>query len=219
MYKPVVLTIALALGLSTQLRAQNTFKMDSVSYSFGVLIAQNLLSQGIEGIDAQSLAAGLSDALTNPNVDPAKANKIVQQYMQTMESKKYQANVEEGKKYLDENAKRSGVVTLPSGLQYEILKAGNGPLPKSSDRVKVHYTGTLINGKVFDSSVTRGEPAVFGVTQVIQGWVEALQLMPVGSKWKLAIPYTLAYGERGAGQDIKPFSTLIFEVELLAIEQ
>ena len=219
MYKPVVLTIALALGLSTQLRAQNTFKMDSVSYSFGVLIAQNLLSQGIEGIDAQSLAAGLSDALTNPNVDPAKANKIVQQYMQTMEAKKYQANVEEGKKYLDENAKRPGVVTLPSGLQYEILKAGNGPLPKSSDRVKVHYTGTLINGKVFDSSVTRGEPAVFGVTQVIQGWVEALQLMPVGSKWKLAIPYTLAYGERGAGQDIKPFSTLIFEVELLAIEQ
>lgn len=219
MYKPVVLTIALALGLSTQLRAQNTPKMDSVSYSFGVLIAQNLLSQGIEGIDAQSLAAGLSDALTNPNVDPAKANKIVQQYMQTMESKKYQANVEEGKKYLDENAKRPGVVTLPSGLQYEILKAGNGPLPKSSDRVKVHYTGTLINGKVFDSSVTRGEPAVFGVTQVIQGWVEALQLMPVGSKWKLAIPYTLAYGERGAGQDIKPFSTLIFEVELLAIEQ
>jgi len=219
MYKPVVLTIALALGLSTQLRAQNTFKMDSVSYSFGVLIAQNLLSQGIEGIDAQSLAAGLSDALTNPNVDPAKANKIVQQYMQTMESKKYQANVEEGKKYLDENDKRPGVVTLPSGLQYEILKAGNGPLPKSSDRVKVHYTGTLINGKVFDSSVTRGEPAVFGVTQVIQGWVEALQLMPVGSKWKLAIPYSLAYGERGAGQDIKPFSTLIFEVELLAIEQ
>ena len=219
MYKPVVLTIALALGLSTQLQAQNTPKMDSVSYSFGVLIAQNLLSQGIEGIDAQSLAAGLSDALTNPNVDPAKANKIVQQYMQTMEAKKYQANVEEGKKYLDENAKRPGVVTLPSGLQYEILKAGNGPLPKSSDRVKVHYTGTLINGKVFDSSVTRGEPAVFGVTQVIQGWVEALQLMPVGSKWKLAIPYSLAYGERGAGQDIKPFSTLIFEVELLAIEQ
>jgi len=219
MYKPVVLTIALALGLSTQLQAQNTPKMDSVSYSFGVLIAQNLLSQGIEGIDAQSLAAGLSDALTNPNVDPAKANKIVQQYMQTMEAKKYQANVEEGKKYLDENAKRPGVVTLPSGLQYEILKAGNGPVPKSSDRVKVHYTGTLINGNIFDSSVKRGEPAVFGVTQVIQGWVEALQLMPVGSKWKLAIPYSLAYGERGAGQDIKPFSTLIFEVELLAIEQ
>ena len=192
--------------------------MDSVSYSFGVLIAQNLKSQGIEGLDAQSLAAGLNDALSNPNVDPAKANKIVQQYMQAMEAKKFEGNVEEGKKFLEENAKRPGVVTLPSGLQYEIMKAGNGPVPKSSDRVKVHYTGTLINGQVFDSSVQRGEPAVFGVTQVIQGWVEALQLMPVGSKWKLAIPYSLAYGERGAGRDIGPFSTLIFEVELLAIE-
>ena len=218
MYKPIVLSIALAIGVLPLLRAQNTPKMDSVSYSFGVLIAQNLKSQGIEGLDAQSLAAGLNDALSNPNVDPAKANKIVQQYMQAMEAKKFEGNVEEGKKFLEENAKRPGVVTLPSGLQYEIMKAGNGPVPKSSDRVKVHYTGTLINGQVFDSSVQRGEPAVFGVTQVIQGWVEALQLMPVGSKWKLAIPYSLAYGERGAGRDIGPFSTLIFEVELLAIE-
>jgi FKBP-type peptidyl-prolyl cis-trans isomerase FklB len=218
MHKPIVLSIALAVGILPLLRAQNTPKMDSVSYSFGVLIAQNLKSQGIEGLDAQSLAAGLNDALSNPNVDPAKANKIVQQYMQAMEAKKFEGNVEEGKKFLEENAKRPGVVTLPSGLQYEIMKAGNGPVPKSSDRVKVHYTGTLINGQVFDSSVQRGEPAVFGVTQVIQGWVEALQLMPVGSKWKLAIPYSLAYGERGAGRDIGPFSTLIFEVELLAIE-
>ena len=138
--------------------------------------------------------------------------------MQEMEAKKFGGNIEEGKKFLEANAKRPGVVTLPSGLQYEIMKAGNGPVPKSTDRVKVHYTGTLINGQVFDSSVQRGEPAVFGVTQVIQGWVEALQLMPVGSKWKLAIPYSLAYGERGAGRDIGPFSTLIFEVELLGIE-
>lgn len=218
MYKNIVLSIALATGSLSVLGAQNTPKMDSVSYSFGVLIAQNLKSQGIEGLDAPSLAAGLNDALSDPNMDMAKANKIVQQYMQAMEGKKYQGNQEEGKKFLEENAKRPGVVTLPSGLQYQILKAGNGPIPKSSDKVKVHYTGTLINGKVFDSSVQRGEPAVFGVTQVIQGWVEALQLMPVGSKWKLAIPYTLAYGERGAGRDIGPFSTLIFEVELLGIE-
>lgn len=218
MCKPIVLSIALVVGALPLLRAQNTPKMDSVSYSFGVLIAQNLKSQGIEGLDAQSLAAGLNDALSNPNVDPAKANKIVQQYMQEMEAKKFGGNIEEGNKFLEANAKRPGVVTLPSGLQYEIMKAGNGPVPKSTDRVKVHYTGTLINGQVFDSSVQRGEPAVFGVTQVIQGWVEALQLMPVGSKWKLAIPYSLAYGERGAGRDIGPFSTLIFEVELLGIE-
>ncbi len=218
MYKNIVLSIALAIGSLSMLGAQNTPKMDSVSYSFGVLIAQNLKSQGIEGLDAASLAAGLNDALSDPNIDMAKANTIVQQYMQAMEGKKYQGNQEEGKKFLEENAKRPGVVTLPSGLQYEILKAGNGPIPKSSDKVKVHYTGMLINGKVFDSSVQRGEPAVFGVTQVIQGWVEALQLMPVGSKWKLAIPHALAYGERGAGRDIGPFSTLIFEVELLGIE-
>ena len=124
---------------------------------------------------------------------------------------------EEGEKFLAENAKRANVVTLPSGLQYEIITETIGQKPVATDKVKVHYHGTLIDGTVFDSSVRRGEPATFGVTQVIQGWVEALQLMPVGSKWKLYIPYNLAYGENGAGQMIAPYSTLIFEVELLEI--
>ena len=218
MYKYSFFTLALAIVSLYKLQAQNPTKMDSVSYSFGVLIAQNLKGQGIDGLDVQSLAAGLRDGLGQTNVDPAKANEIVQKHMQALESKKYQGNLEEGKKCLEENAKRPGVVTLPSGLQYEVLAPGNGPIPKSNDKVRVHYTGSLINGKVFDSSVQRGEPAVFGVTQVIKGWVEALQLMPVGAKWKLAIPYDLAYGERGAGRDIGPYATLIFEVELLAIE-
>ncbi len=130
----------------------------------------------------------------------------------------YKDSIAAGEAYFAENAKREGVVTLPSGLQYEILKAGNGAIPTAADRVKVHYHGTLINGTVFDSSIERKEPAVFGVTQVIPGWTEALQLMPVGSKWRLYIPYDLAYGAQSMGA-IKPFSNLIFDVELLAIEK
>ena len=119
--------------------------------------------------------------------------------------------------FLEVNSKRAEVISLPSGLQYEIMTNGTGAIPKASDKVKVHYHGTLIDGNVFDSSVSRGEPATFGVTQVISGWVEALQLMPVGSKWKLFIPSELAYGAQGAGQAIAPHSALIFEVELLDI--
>jgi FKBP-type peptidyl-prolyl cis-trans isomerase FklB len=125
--------------------------------------------------------------------------------------------IEAGKAFLEQNAKRSEVITLESGLQYEILVSGNGAVPKATDTVEVHYHGSLIDGNVFDSSVQRGEPATFGVTQVIPGWVEALQLMPVGSKWRLVIPSELAYGSQGAGQAIAPFSTLVFEVELLSI--
>ncbi len=124
----------------------------------------------------------------------------------------------EGEKFLAENAKKQGVFTTASGLQYEVIKMGDGPKPKATDKVKTHYHGTLINGKVFDSSVERGEPISFPLANVIPGWTEALQLMPVGSKFRLFIPYQLAYGERGAGADIKPYSALIFEVELLGIE-
>ncbi len=130
----------------------------------------------------------------------------------------YQEEIAAGEAYLAENAKREGIVTLPSGLQYEVLRAGNGPTPANTDQVRVHYHGTLTDGTVFDSSVDRGEPATFGVTKVIPGWTEALQLMPVGSKWKLYIPYDLAYGSQDRGT-IKPFSTLIFDIELLAIEK
>ena len=193
--------------------------MDSVSYSFGVLIAQNLKSQGLDSLDQAQLAQGIQDVLKGAKLryDVQQCNNIVQQHMTALESKKYAGNAEEGKKFLAENSKRSGVVTLPSGLQYEVLTAGSGPKPTASDRVTVHYTGTLVDGTVFDSSVDRGEPATFGVTQVIQGWVEGLQLMPLGSKWKFFIPYELGYGERGAGGVIGPYATLIFEVELLKI--
>lgn len=127
-------------------------------------------------------------------------------------------NLESGRAFLEENKKKENVVTLDSGLQYEILTKGTGAIPKATDSVKCHYHGTLLDGTVFDSSVQRGQPAVFGVNQVIKGWVEALQLMPVGSKWKLYIPSELAYGEQGAGGSIEPNTALIFEVELLGIE-
>jgi len=130
----------------------------------------------------------------------------------------HQESIAAGDAFMAENGAKEGVETLPSGLQYEIIRAGNGPMPTESDRVKVHYHGTLIDGTVFDSSVDRGEPATFGVNQVIKGWTEALKLMPVGSKWRLYIPYDLAYGSADRGT-IKPFSNLIFDVELLAIEK
>ena len=129
----------------------------------------------------------------------------------------YGDNIEKGENFLAENGKREGVVTTTSGLQYEIIKKGNGATPTANDKVRVHYHGTLIDGTVFDSSIDRGEPAEFGVSQVIKGWTEALQLMPVGSKWKLYIPYDLAYGDKEVSEEIKPYSTLIFEVELLDI--
>lgn len=134
-----------------------------------------------------------------------------------MQSKQFEANIKAGQDFLAENAKREGVVTLESGLQYEVVNEGSGAKPTAADNVKCHYHGTLLDGKVFDSSVQRGEPAVFPVNGVIAGWVEALQLMPLGSKWKLFVPSNLAYGEQGAGQDIPPHTTLIFEVELLEI--
>lgn len=216
----------LTLGLLTNLifltsvSAQNTTtKMDSVSYSLGVLMAQSLKQQGFDKIDAASLAKGLEDVIKGNALPMSveQCNEVVSDYVQKQQAKKYDTAIATGKKFLEENAKRPGVVTLPSGLQYEVLKAGSGATPTAKDKVTVHYHGTLINGTVFDSSVERGEPATFGVTQVIQGWVEALQLMNVGAKWKLFIPYNLAYGERGAGGTITPYSTLVFEVELLKI--
>ena len=151
-------------------------------------------------------------------VDIASAQRIVNEHFQKQKQAKHQGTIDAGKKFLAENGARPEVKTLPSGLQYEVLTAGpEGPSPAASDKVTVHYQGTLLDGTVFDSSVKRGQPASFGVGQVISGWTEALQLMKVGDKWKLFIPYDLAYGERGAGRDIGPFSTLVFEVELLGI--
>lgn len=193
---------------------------DSISYSLGVLIGQNLTKQGLTDIDVALFSKALQDALAGKPtlLQPAAANKCVNDFTNKEKEASKQKSVAEGTAFLAKNAERPGVITLPSGLQYEVVTEGTGPTPKSTDKVKVHYTGKLINGSVFDSSVERGEPIVFPVTGVIAGWVEALQLMKVGSKWKLYIPQNLAYGERGAGAQIGPYSTLIFDVELLGIE-
>ncbi len=205
----------------TSLEAQNLkTKMDSVSYSFGILIANNLKSQGLTEINAAALAQGVDDFLKGKNtVTVEQAGTIYQSSMESMNKKKHEKNIGEGKKFLDENKKRKGVVTLPSGLQYEVMKEGraDGKSPKATDKVKTHYHGTLLDGSVFDSSVQRGEPIEFPVNGVIKGWTEALQLMKEGAKWKLFIPYDLAYGERGAGGQIGPYATLVFEVELIAV--
>ena len=150
---------------------------------------------------------------------PAQAQIVIQRYMQANAQKKGQTNLEKGKKFMEDNGKKEGVITLPSGLQYQIVKAGNGAKPSSTDKVTVHYHGTLIDGKIFDSSVQRGQPAQFPVNQVIPGWTEALQLMTVGSKWKLWIPANLAYGERSPGGVIGPNETLVFDVELISIDK
>jgi len=195
-------------------------KMDSVSQAIGKIIGKNLQQNGLDEINYDAFIDGVKAQLEG-KISPAEfeqANRIVSSYLGEKQAKASQGKIEEGKKFFEENAKRNGVVTLPSGLQYEVIKEGNGPKPKATDKVKVHYHGTLLDGTVFDSSVERGEPISFPVNGVIQGWQEALQLMPVGAKWKLYIPYNLAYGERGAGGKIGPYEPLVFEVELLGIE-
>ena len=214
--KKLKLIAVLFLAATVSIFAQS--KLDSAAYSIGVLIAQSLKSGGIESVNCTDLAKGVEDALKGTQkIDMQKAQDFYTKYSAEQSKKKYAGNMEKGKKFLDENKKRSGVTTLKSGLQYEIMKAGTGPKPGPTDKVKTHYHGTLIDGTVFDSSVQRGEPIEFPVNGVIKGWTEALQLMPTGSKWKLFIPYDLAYGERGAGGSIGPYETLIFEVELLAV--
>jgi FKBP-type peptidyl-prolyl cis-trans isomerase FklB len=193
--------------------------MEKVSYALGLSLGNNLLSSGVATLDYAQLAKGIQDVMeqNKPEMSYEEAQAVINDFFQSLQAKEGAQAQREGEAFLEENSKRAGIVTLESGLQYEILTKGDGATPKASDTVKVHYHGTLIDGKVFDSSVKRGEPATFGVTQVISGWVEALQLMPVGSKWKLYIPSGLAYGAQGAGQAIAPHSTLIFEVELLDI--
>ena len=196
--------------------------MDKTSYAVGLSFGQHLAQSKIKGLDYQSFAKGVEAMCEGkqPEIDLKEAQELLNKFFTKLEEEakaQFTQVREAGEKFLEENAKRANVVTLPSGLQYEIITEAIGQKPVATDKVKVHYHGTLIDGTVFDSSVRRGEPATFGVTQVIQGWVEGLQLMPVGSKWKLYIPYNLAYGEQGAGQMIAPYSALIFEVELLEI--
>ena len=196
-----------------------TDELDKVSYSLGLSIASNLISSGVTTINAEAFIDGLNVVFSGkmPEIMPDEANNILQDYFDKLQQAKGKEAKAEGEKFLAENKKKEGVVALPSGLQYKILTAGNGPKPKASDTVKCHYEGRLINGTVFDSSIRRNEPAEFPVSGVIAGWVEALQLMSEGAKWKLYIPSDLGYGARGAGEMIPPHSTLIFEVELLEV--
>ena len=177
--------------------------MDKFSYAIGLGIGQNLLSMGAQGINVEDFAQAIADVLNRKEtaISHNEAREIVNKYFMELE----------------ENAKKEGIVTLPSGLQYEVITEGNGKKPSATDRVKCHYEGTLIDGTLFDSSIKRGQPAVFGVNQVIKGWVEALQLMSEGSKWRLFIPSELGYGAQQAGEMIPPHSTLIFEVELIEV--
>ena len=193
--------------------------MDKFSYAIGLGIGQNLLSMGAQGINVNDFAQAIKDVLDGKEtaISHNEAREIVNKYFEELEAKMNAANIEKGKSFLEENAKRPEVVTLPSGLQYEIIKEGTGKKPKATDQVRCHYEGTLIDGTLFDSSIKRGEPAVFGVNQVIKGWVEALQLMTEGSKWRLFIPSELAYGAQQAGEMIPPHSTLIFDVELIEV--
>jgi FKBP-type peptidyl-prolyl cis-trans isomerase FklB len=204
----------------------NAQQMDSVSYSLGVLIAQNLKNQGFENLDANSLSNAIQAVLEGNELEISaeKANIIVQQYAQKQaeeaqkaQAAQYEPVIAKNKEFFATNGAREDVTTLPSGVQYEVIKAGEGAKPGPTDKVTVHYHGTLLDGTVFDSSVNRGQPATFGLNQVIPGWTEALQLMPVGSKWRLFLPSDAAYGARGAGDKITPYSALIFEVELISI--
>ena len=194
-------------------------ELDSVSYSLGVNIGENIKKQFAD-INLDNFEAGIKDVLEKEleaKISDNQAQAIINSYFSKKQKKESESMIEKGANFMQENAKREGVTTLPSGLQYEIITEGTGPKPTLEDNVTTHYHGTLIDGTVFDSSVDRGEPASFPVGGVIKGWTEALQLMSVGSKWKLYVPYDLAYGERGAGAQIGPYSTLIFEVELISI--
>lgn len=201
--------------------------MDKLSYALGLGIGRQLAQMGAEQLSIDDFAQAIKDVVAGGQLklDEAEAQVIVQEFFQKQEEKQRATAAEmgkkakeEGEKYLAENAKKEGVVTLPSGLQYLVIKKGNGKRPKATDKVKCHYEGMLVDGTLFDSSVQRGEPATFPLNQVIAGWTEGLQLMTEGSKYRFFIPYTLGYGERGAGASIPPFAALVFDVELIEVQ-
>ncbi|WP_366511956.1 FKBP-type peptidyl-prolyl cis-trans isomerase [Maribacter sp.] len=190
------------------------------SYAFGVEIGSNLKTVGVDSLAYNVFATALEETFSGKErISAEEARTVVQKSIQEIQEREAKELSEAGELFLAENEKKPGIVSTASGLQYEVLTLGNGEKPIASDKVKVHYEGKLIDGKVFDSSVERGEPVVFGVSQVIAGWTEALQLMQVGSKWRVYIPQDLAYGQRGAGGSIPPYAALIFDVELLSIEK
>ena len=194
--------------------------MDKVSYALGLSLGQNMASSGVKTIEFDDLVAGMKAIMNKekPAISFDEAQEVLNTFFAELEAKVAGKAKAEGEAFLAENAKRAGVIVTGSGLQYEVLTAAEGKKPKATDKVKVHYEGTLIDGTVFDSSYRRGEAISFGLNQVIKGWTEGVQLMSVGAKYKFFIPYNLAYGERGAGAQIPPYAALIFTVELLDIE-
>lgn len=194
--------------------------IDSLSYGIGVVVAKNLQKEGFQGLDSDVVAQAILDVLNNADlkISADESDEIFRNELKNIKLKEKEMNKAAGEEFLTNNATKEGVMTTESGLQYEVMVEGDGPSPKASDSVKTHYHGTLIDGTVFDSSVERGQPISFPLGNVIQAWQEALPLMKVGSKYRIYSPYNLAYGERGAGGVIKPYSALIFEIELLGIE-
>ena len=195
--------------------------MDSLSYSVGILMAKNLKGQGLENIDAEALAAAISDVLAGNDlkISETEAEMNFRNFLNKQAAAEGDKNQKAGEEFLAKNATKEGVTVLESGIQYEVLKEGSGgQRPAATDEVTVHYHGTLIDGTVFDSSVNRGQPATFPLNRVIPGWTESLQLMQIGDKWRIYLPSEKAYGSRGAGGDIGPNMVLIFEVELLGIK-
>lgn len=193
--------------------------MDKFGYGLGMGIGQNLLSMGVKELNIDDFVKGIKDVLAGEKtaLTHAEAQQVVSEHFRKLSEEAYAKVKEEGEAFLAANKAKEGVVTLSSGLQYQVITEGTGKKPSATDRVQCHYEGTLIDGTVFDSSIRRGEPAVFGVNQVIRGWVEALQLMQEGAKWRLFIPQDMAYGANGAGEMIPPYSALIFDVELIKV--
>lgn len=200
--------------------------MDKVSYALGLGIGRQLSQMGADNLDIDDFAKAIKDILADkkPEIDDAEAQTLVKDFFEKQEAKqraaaaeKFKETKEKGEAYLAENAKKEGVVTLPSGLQYQVIKEGNGRRPKATDKVKCHYEGMLVDGTLFDSSIQRGEPATFPLNGVIKGWTEGLQLMQEGAKYRFFIPYHLGYGENGAGASIPPFAALVFDVELIEV--
>lgn len=197
-------------------------ELDRLSYALGLSMGNNFRASGIQEINVQDFADGVAAVFygSQPKMTYDEAKAEIQKFfteMQHKQDEQHAVMAKAGEEFLAENGKRAEVKTTPTGLQYEVLAEGDGPQPSATDQVEVHYTGKLIDGTVFDSSVDRGQPATFGVNQVIPGWVEALQMMKAGSKWRLFIPSALAYGPQGAGGAIGPNQTLIFDVELLKV--
>lgn len=225
----LIVPVAAAAVMAVSCNAQDKKKssttsmksgIDSVSYSLGVSIGNNFKSNGLDSVDIDLLAQGMKDVMAGKStLSPEQADASIQGYMMEKEKRKGEDNLKKGEAFLAENKKKEGVKTTASGLQYMVIKEGTGAKPTLNDKVTTHYHGTLMDGTVFDSSVDRGQPASFPVSGVIPGWTEALQMMSVGSKYKLFVPANLAYGERGAGGKIGPNSVLIFDVELLSIDK